>query len=293
MPQGSTLGPLLFTLYINDITSVVSRDTMIFLYADDTAIFSRDKSVDGINRVLNRDMAEISKWLQVNVLTLNANKTKSMLFGTQAKLGRGENNLHVQIDNTPIDNVSQFKYLGVLLDPSLTWNHHIDGLVKKTNKRVGVLRRVKCVLPQHTLSLLYKTLILPHFDYCDAVWGNSSKLAFNRLSKIQNSAGRLILGLPRRTPTELVLSTLEWDTLEERRTFHLNTLVYKSLTMQLPPQLCNCFIYTTDSHHYNTRSGSHGSLVIPFSKSNSGKHRFVVRGASAFNTLPTALKSPL
>ena len=131
MPQGSTLGPLLFTLYINDITSVVSRDTMIFLYADDTAIFSRDKSVDGINRVLNRDMAEISKWLQVNVLTLNANKTKSMLFGTQAKLGRGENNLHVQIDNTPIDNVSQFKYLGVLLDPSLTWNHHIDGLVKK------------------------------------------------------------------------------------------------------------------------------------------------------------------
>ena len=293
VPQGSILGPLLFTLYINDLANTVSPDSVMFLYADDSAVFTRDKSVEDVGRVLNRDMVEISKWLQVNCLTLNTNKTKCMLFGSQAKLRRSENNLHVVINNTAIDNVTQFKYLGVWMDQSLTWSDHIDKLSKKVNKRLGVLRRVKNVLPQNTLNLLYKTLILPHFDYCDAVWGNSSKTLLDKLEKLQNSAGRIILGLPRRSSTDFVLSTMDWITLEDRRTFHLNVLVYKSLTFKLPPQLCNCFIVTSNAHSYNTRSGSHGNLVLPFSKTKSGQRKFVSRGVEAFNALPTSLKSPL
>ena len=103
VPQGSVLGPLLFTLYINDLANTVSPDSVMFLYADDSAVFTSDKSVEDVSRVLNRDMVEISKWLQVNCLTLNTNKTKCMLFGSQAKLRRSENNLHVVINNTAID----------------------------------------------------------------------------------------------------------------------------------------------------------------------------------------------
>ena len=78
-------------------------------------------------------------------------------------------NLQTTFNNIPIDNVTQFKYLGVWLDPSLTWNVHIDKLAKKVNKHVGVLRMVRSVFPQHTLNLLYKTVILSHFEYCDTV----------------------------------------------------------------------------------------------------------------------------
>ena len=201
--------------------------------------------------------------------------------------------LHVTISNIAIDNVTQFKYQGVWQDPSLTWNVHIDKLVKNVNTRLGVLRRVRSVLPQNTLNLLNKTLILPHFDYCDAVWGNSAKVFLTKLDKIQNSAGRVTLGLPRRSPTDIILSTLGWQSLSERRDYHLTTLVYTSLTSKLPPQLCKCFHYVSNTYSYNTRSVSQGNLVPPLSKSNSGKRKFASRGVILFNGLPVTLKHPL
>ena len=143
-----------------------------------------------------------------------------MLFGTQAKLRRIEESLHVKIGSNTIDNVDHFKYLGVWLDQSLSWSVHIEKITKIFNKRVGVLRRI--VLPQNTLNLLYKTLILSHFDYCDAVWGNSAKVFLSKLDTIQNSAGKAILFLPWRTSTHTILSTLGWESLSARRNFHLN-----------------------------------------------------------------------
>ncbi len=216
-----------------------------------------------------------------------------MLFGTQAKLRRIEESLHVKIGDNTIDNVDHFKYLGVWLDQSLTWSVHIEKITKTVDKRVGVLRRIRSVLPQHTLNLLYKSLILPHFDYCDAVWGNSAKVFLSKLDTIQNSAGKAILFLPRRTSTHIILSTLGWEPLSARRNFHLNVLVYKSLTSTLPPQLGNVFNYAATAHSYNTRSGSQGNLVPPLPKTNSGKRKFAARGVNSFNHLPLTLKNPL
>ena len=114
--------------------------------------------------------------------------------------------------------------------------------VSKVNKRVGLLRRVWNVLPQRTLNLLYKSLIVPHFDYCEVVWDNACRTYLAKLDKLQNAAGKIILGLPRRYPTELLLNTLGWDTLSDRRFNHLNVMVYKSLTCNLPTNLCNILI---------------------------------------------------
>ena len=82
--------------------------------------------------------------------------------------------------------------------------------------------------------MLYKALVLPHLDYCDEVWWNGGKIQLKILDRLQNAAGKIILGLPRRYPTEILLNTLRWDKLENRRNLHLNILVYKSLTNTLP-----------------------------------------------------------
>ena len=84
-----------------------------------------------------------------------------MLFATQQKLGRSNERLQVYIKNDLLENVDCFKYLGIWLDPSRTWSANTDKLVSKVNKRVGLLRRVRNVLPQRTLNLLYKSLIVP------------------------------------------------------------------------------------------------------------------------------------
>ena len=89
--------------------------------------------------------------------------------------------------------------------------------------------------------MLYKAFILPHLDYCDEVWWNAGKTQLKILDRLQNAAGKIILGLPRRYPTEILLNTLRWYKLENRRNLHLNILVYKSLTNTLPSALCNIF----------------------------------------------------
>ena len=173
VPQGSILGPLLFTLYINSLSSVITNtNAKVTLYADDTAIFFvNGKSVSNINDVMNTEISKVAKWLNENFLTLNVKKTKAMLLCNSQKLTRRDTDLKVYINNSLTDKLDKFKYLGVWLDPALTWNEQIDKIFKTVSKRNGLLRRLRNVLPQKNLDMLYKALILPHLDYCDAVWG--------------------------------------------------------------------------------------------------------------------------
>ena len=129
-----------------------------------------------------------------------------MLLCNSQKMTRTDTALRVYINNSLTDNVDTFKYLGVWLDLALTWNEQIDKLSKTVSKHNGLLRRLCNVLPQKNLNILYKALILPHLDYCDAVWGNAGKIQLKILDRLQNAAGMIILGLPRTYPTESCLT---------------------------------------------------------------------------------------
>ena len=113
VPQGSILGPLLFTLYINDLPSV-TKTCNVILYADDTAIIYSDKQKAQIEKHLNNDMEIVKTWLDENKLTLNVMKTKSMLIGNKKLLNEADY-LDVRLDMDSIEQVGEFKYLGVWL----------------------------------------------------------------------------------------------------------------------------------------------------------------------------------
>eukprot|EP00112_Aurelia_sp_Birch-Aquarium-sp1_P020798 Seg5439.2 transcript_id=Seg5439.2/GoldUCD/mRNA.D3Y31 product="putative RNA-directed DNA polymerase from transposon BS" pseudo=true protein_id=Seg5439.2/GoldUCD/D3Y31 len=131
VPQGSILGPLLFLVQINDLTNVVKKCN-IQMYADDTAIYMSHKNISEVEEALTTDMANIARWLENNrlIINLKKGKTETMLFGTSKRL-HSKNDLKIWMNEHLIHFVSGYKYLGVLLDPSLNMKEHLQKTLEK------------------------------------------------------------------------------------------------------------------------------------------------------------------
>ena len=130
--QGSILGPLLFLLYIKDLRQAVVSDSL--LYADDTCIVSQHKNVTEIEKQLLKDFSSLCNWFIGNKLSINfgRDKTKSILFGTKHKL-RNAKAINIVYNDTEIKQYSKVKYLGCLLDQSLSGESMALKIIDKVN----------------------------------------------------------------------------------------------------------------------------------------------------------------
>ena len=157
IPQGFMLSPLLFSIYINDLISVSEKFNFL-MYADDTTLYFNVENFTE-NEFENECKFELTKstnWLQHNKLSLNIEKTKCLHFH---KPQRKLTSLRLNINNTIIEKVDSFNYLGIILNEYLTWKNHIEIVANKIPKITGVLNRLKYVYPWQILLSLYNTLI--------------------------------------------------------------------------------------------------------------------------------------
>ena len=116
------------------------------------------------------DLDTVSQWFNINRLTLNATKTKTMLFGTEQHLSKREGELNLNIKGESLEQVSCFKYLGLWFDPSLNWKKHVDCISKKVSQRIGVQSRIRPFISTTTANTLFKTIIAPNMGCGDIVW---------------------------------------------------------------------------------------------------------------------------
>ena len=289
VPQGSILGPLLFTLYVNDLSSVAVHSKVV-LYADDTAIFVSGKNIEDIQGKLSSDLERISAWLYANKLTLNANKTKTMLFGTNQRLARLDTELSVTAGDIELEQVPCFKYLGLHFDPVLNWKQHTEFISKKISQRIGVLKRTRNCLTTDTANLLYKSLILPIISYGDTVWSKGVKANLVRLQRLQNRAGRVVLRCDTRTHIVDIHSQLKWPLCQVSINLHKCLLVGKCLYGAVPQYLQGIFQRVDSVHNHGTRRADAG-LFVPRANSTAAKNMFAYEGAVLYNGLPMVLKS--
>ena len=279
VPQGSLLGPLLFSIYINDMVNACNLSKP-YLFADDGALL-----FENICRKtylsIKIEMLTIIKWLSVNKLSLNVDKTKILIFdhaNFSVKINIGLGNKYY------IKECKSYKYLGLIVDNRLKFDLHVESIKKKIQKRIGAMYRGSSLLPIKYRKMFANALILPNFDYLDTIYGRASKSKLLELDILYKKVAKIALGVKKTESSLNVYRDMKWLPLHLRRQVHLSTYMFKIIKGQSPSNFMNKFQFISGG----SRNGSNCNLYTP--KSNNLKN-FYYLGAKAWNILPTSLRN--
>ena len=257
VPQGSRLGPLLFIIYINDI--VTDLESTPFLYADDTTLIATASNTYETTNILNRDLAKIYNWSLTWKVTFNASKSKDIIF-SKSLLPSHPTILGLQF----IERVHLHKHLGLYITSNLTWDKHIESVVKKVNLKLSIMWSVKD-LSRQCLDILYKLHVRSSIDYAISVFGPSlTNSQIQTLDNLNYRAARLVTGALKFTSSEKLLNELGWESTRKRIDYLCLTQFYKIFHRQTTPLVHECLPPLLNSNYPTNRTFQHYPFMSSF-----------------------------
>ena len=196
------------------------------MYADDTTLYFNLEDFSAQNRsmLINNELERVNTWLKLNKLTLNVEKTKGMIFHKRCKIEHTKWSMY----NRTIDIVSQFSFLGVILDEHLSWKEHVNMVTNKLSKISGVLNRLKYVFPKQILINLYKSLFTPHLNL---LWGTNTK----QIEILQKIILRIITNSTYIAQTEPILKELGLINIKDMFFLKIRKFLHNLSHNMLPP----------------------------------------------------------
>jgi hypothetical protein len=291
VPQGSILGPLIFSIYINDMPLCLEY-VHVDLYADDTTLYFVAKDVSDVEKFLAHDLNNFTQWCFKNKLVINKQKSKCILiYSRQRARYLEKETLSLFIDNTKLECVEKIKILGLIIDKNLTWQHHINNLCQKLSLLVGLLWRIRSFLTYEMKLLFYNSFILSRMDYCICIWGGASNIYLDKLYKLQKRAARIILNIDlMEMETDCMFNTLKWMDIYQRIYFKRSIYMYEIFYNLLPFYIVDMFVLK-ESTNYVLRSNKN---IFNFStqkpNTESYKRSFLYNGTTLWNKLSDSVK---
>ena len=284
VPQGSVLGPILFLIYVNDLSHAVG-DEIAKLFADDTGLFTFGKN---LNLLINESKIvyrRLFDWCICNRLSINFSKTCFVIFRARNKKVPSDLK-SIEIDDISIQRTDVTKYLGLHIDEYLSWKHHVTQLCKNLMKYFGIFKKLRDSVPKQIARQLYYSFIYSRIDYGIQVYGSCSDTLLSKIQILSNKLVKYLLKLERRTPTNELHKDLK--ILKVKDIFEVNVLFFvkKCLSGECPTLFKDYFIF--QGHGHNIRVPK---LRIPSFNSNLYFNSVKVKGAVLWNKLDTNVKS--
>ena len=276
VPQGSILGPLLFSIFINDITTL-KLDGEPVLYADDLNIVLEANDYSTLESKLQNTLNIINEWMYKNQMTINIEKSNYMIIDMS---NRYPNNLNVNLGENQLKRNSEIKILGVIFDEKLNFKTHINNICKKVRNRVNLISRLKYLLPKPSLNLIYKTIVQPIIDYGINIYGFTYSSHINKIQSLQNRAAKIITNCDN---TSHSFTELKWKTFNERRNYFSSIYIFKCLNRLSSHNSEDFFKFKRSS--IRTRSITNNELELPNIRLNVYKNSIFYSGINVYNSL--------
>ena len=283
------MGPLLFNIYINDISTSISYIPRLF--ADDTCLIVEDKNINDLHKKITTEITSLDKWMIANKLTLNLSKSNLILIQPKSRGHRTNSSLILSPFVSNLPSVSMSKYLGLIFDNSLSFEPHINNLARKLSKAVGILSKVKVYLNTSALCSLYYALFHCHIQYGIITWSSTYKTYLKKLVTLQNKAVKIVgngIWNDRATPYYAKLKILKLQDLVKLETA---AFVYNYKSGQLPSTFRNYFTALNNIHVKTTRATSLHNFFVPFFKTLKLQRSIKYQGPKIWNSLDLEIKN--